>query len=112
LTLRLKAADHLPAIHAQFDNLESDAACHRLPLLSHIDDAKATFTDLFQELVTSHGVARTFRNWCFPGFRTTEGLFEKRRVLFVKFKELLHTVAKGRVFAAHAGQVRRALVRS
>ena len=53
LTLGLEAGDHLPAVHAQLDDLESDAAFHRLALLRHPDFAESALTDFFEQLVAA-----------------------------------------------------------
>jgi len=48
LPLRLEARDDLPAVHAQFDDFEGDAAFDRLALLGHPDFAETTFADFLQ----------------------------------------------------------------
>ena len=51
LTLGFEASDHLPCVHAQFDDLEGDAPADRLGLLGHVNDAAAALADLLQEFV-------------------------------------------------------------
>jgi hypothetical protein len=52
LTLGFETRHHLAAVHAQLEDLESDAAFHRLPLLGHPDFAETALTDFLQQLVT------------------------------------------------------------
>ncbi len=43
----------MPSVHAQLDDLEGDAALHRLRLLGQINGAEATLADLLQQFVTT-----------------------------------------------------------
>ncbi len=49
-------------IHTQLDDLQRHLAADRLLLLSHEDNTKATFADLFQQPVRSNDGPRTFLN--------------------------------------------------
>ena len=60
LPLGLEAGDDLLGVHAQLDDLERDAAAHRLGLLGDIDHAAAAFADLLQQLVAANGLADGF----------------------------------------------------
>ena len=60
LAFRLEAGDHLPCIHARFEDLEGDLAPHRLMLLRHEDEPETAFADLLQELVRADHRARGF----------------------------------------------------
>ena len=60
LPLGLEPGDDLPAVHAQLDDLEGDAAFDRLALLGHPDFAEAAFADLFQQLVAADHLGRGF----------------------------------------------------
>jgi hypothetical protein len=54
LPLSLEPGDDLPAIHAEFDDLDGDAPFHWLALVSHPDFAKTTLADLFEPLVAAN----------------------------------------------------------
>ena len=60
LPLRFEPGDDLPGVHAQLDDLERDAAAHRLLLLGHVDHPTAAFADLLEQLVAADLVARLF----------------------------------------------------
>src|SRR5262249_38494978 len=45
LTLRLETGNDLGGVHPRLDDLEGDAAAHRLLLLGHVNKAKAAFAD-------------------------------------------------------------------
>ena len=62
LPLRLEPGDDLRGVHAQLDDLERDAAAHRLLLLRHIDNSAAAFADFLEQLVMVNLVARIFRH--------------------------------------------------
>jgi hypothetical protein len=51
LSLCFEPGDNLAAVHARFENLESDLPAHRLRLLGHEHDAEAALADLLQQLV-------------------------------------------------------------
>ena len=61
LPLRLEACDDLPCVHAELDDLERDAAAHRLLLLGHVHHAAAAFADLLEQPVAADAVAGFFR---------------------------------------------------
>ena len=60
LPLGLEPRDDLPAVHAQLDDLERDAAFDRLALFGHPDFAEAAFADLLQQLVAADHLGRGF----------------------------------------------------
>ncbi len=51
LALGLEPGQHLPAIHARFDQLEGHPPPHGLMLLGHEDDPHAALADLLQQLI-------------------------------------------------------------
>jgi hypothetical protein len=53
LLFSLEAGDDLFCVHDQFDDLKRDAAADRFSLFGDIDHAIATFTDAFEQLVTT-----------------------------------------------------------
>jgi len=60
LALGFEAGNHFASVHADFDDLESDAAFYRLFLLGHIDNAEAAFAEFLQQLVITNDAARAF----------------------------------------------------
>ena len=66
LTLRLEPGDHLFAVHARLDELESDLAFHGLGLLGQVHDAQTAFSQGVQDLVVTD-LVRLFRGsaWSF-----------------------------------------------
>ena len=60
LALRLEARHDRARVHAQLDDLERDAAAHRLLLLGHIDHAAAALPDFLQQLIATDPVAGVF----------------------------------------------------
>src|SRR5687768_6438637 len=62
LAFRLEAGDHLPRTHAGLEDLERDATVDWMRLLGHVDEAKAPFADLFQELVRANDGAGSLDN--------------------------------------------------
>ena len=124
LPLGFEAGDDLPGVHAQLDDLERDAAPHRLLLLGHVDHAAAAFADLLQQLVAADLVARLLRHLpeksrsprpdTRPGVafkpRIVQGRFlEKGPDLLVLVKQFLDPSTQSRVPAASTLQVTRAL---
>ena len=64
LALRLEPRDHLPAVHARFDQLQGDQASHRMGLLGHPDLAHPAFAEPIEQPV------RAQRSACGPCRRT------------------------------------------
>ena len=60
LALLLEAGDDLPGVHAQLDDLERDAARHRLALLGEEDEAEAALADLLEQRVAADHCAGPF----------------------------------------------------
>src|SRR6266567_915438 len=60
LALGFEAGDHFASVHADLDDLESDAAFDRLFLLSHINNAEAAFAEFLQQLVITNDGAWAF----------------------------------------------------
>ena len=60
LTLSLEACDHLPGIHAEFDDLERDSSFDGPALLGDINEPKPTFADEFEQLVAADHRAGLF----------------------------------------------------
>jgi hypothetical protein len=60
LPLGLETSDHLAAVHARLDDLESNLALDRLRLLGHVDGAHAAFADLLQQLIGTDDCPSTF----------------------------------------------------
>ena len=58
LPLGLEPGNDLPAIHAQFDDLEGDATFDRLALLGHPDFAEAAFAELLEQFVAAEHLRR------------------------------------------------------
>ena len=52
----------LPGVHAQFDDLQGDAAAHRFLLLRQIDDPAPAFADLLKQAVSADGVPWFFQH--------------------------------------------------
>ncbi len=61
LPLRFEAGDHLPGVHAQFDDLQGHPAFDGLLLLRHVNHPKATLAHFLQQLVAVDHRARSFR---------------------------------------------------
>jgi hypothetical protein len=57
----------LPAVHAQLDDLEGDAAFDRLALFGHSDFVKTTFANLFQQFVATEYLGGDFLDGGFSG---------------------------------------------
>src|SRR5262245_40219561 len=62
LPFRFEASDDALGVHAQFDDLERDAAADRLFLFRHIDHAAPALADLLKQLVTANDRARLFQH--------------------------------------------------
>ena len=60
LTFGFEAGDDFACVHADFDDLQRDAAFHRLFLLGHIDDTETAFAQFLQQLVVADDRAGTF----------------------------------------------------
>jgi hypothetical protein len=75
LAFRLEAGNHLAAVHARFDDLQSDFAPDRLMLLGHVDDTKPAFADLLEKLVAADSSA-----WPFSGLGASGGRRLGRRI--------------------------------
>jgi hypothetical protein len=67
LSFGLEPGDDLPAVHAQLDDLEGNAAFDRLALFGHPDFAEAAFADLLQQLVAANHLGRGFGKGGFDG---------------------------------------------
>src|SRR5262249_44282948 len=67
LPLRFEAGDDLARIHAGLEDLQRDAAAHRLLLLGHEDHAEAALADLLQELVRANDGAGAFADRLIDG---------------------------------------------
>lgn len=93
LPLLLEARDDLPGAYEELDDLQGDAALHRLLLLGEEHDPEPTFADLLQEAVGADPVAGTLLDrgggWRGGGCRlygwssTARG---RRQELFVVFR--------------------------
>ena len=60
LALGFEAGDDLFGVHAHLDDLERDAAAHRLLLLGHINHAAAALADLLEQFVIANPVSGLF----------------------------------------------------
>lgn len=60
LPFRLKPRDHLPAVHAQLNDLEGHAAAHRFVLFGDVDGAATALTHFLEQLVTADPIAGLF----------------------------------------------------
>ena len=60
LALGLEAGHDFLGVHAELDELQSNAAFHRLALFGHIHAAETAFADFFQELVAANHGAEFF----------------------------------------------------
>lgn len=102
LSFRFEPGDDLPRIHAQLDDLESDAADNWLGLLSHVNHAHPTFTDLLQQLVTANHCPRCLLGRQVEFDRGSGGSrrFEKFVCLVMCGEQLLKLPAKFRLAGA------------
>ena len=110
LPLRLKPRHDLPCVHAEFDDLESDPAMHRILLLRHPHDAEAALTDHFEQFVTPNAVTRLLRRNGVGRTHRLRGFHEIARAL-VGVQHRLHLVAQDRVLGARALDESSTLVR-
>ena len=60
LAFGFEPRDHLPGVHAQFDDLERDTALQRLALFGHINGAETALADLLEQLVVVDHSAGAF----------------------------------------------------
>ena len=82
LPLGLEARDDLLRVHAELDDLERDAAPHRLALLGHEHGAESAFADLLQQLVGADRCAEALQAGLGRGMRRRGG--RVGRVVHVK----------------------------
>ena len=92
-------------VHAQLDDLERDAAAHRLLLLGHVDHAAAAFADLLEQLVAADPVPRGLLEPLHSGRRLVlaEAIirsFEESSGGLVRAEEVFDPVAQYRVRTA------------
>ena len=114
LPLGLEPGDDLPGVHAQLDDLERDAAPHRLALLGHPDDAEAAFADLLQQLVAADHLCRGFLDWGFGDGEplSLQGGSGQEAVVGKMFlQQLVHLAAESDIPAARPLKIRRARLR-
>jgi hypothetical protein len=110
LTLGLEASDDLFGIHPKLDDLQGDPSANGMFLLSHKDDAEASFADLLEEFVAADLCARAFTH----GNSRTGGLINVRKVEkagaggVVRCQERFNALPQLRVIAAGLTQVRSA----
>ena len=118
LPLGLEAGDDRLRVHAELDDLERDAAAHRLLLLGHVHDAAAALADLLQQLVASDAVARLLGDIRRKqsGFAEPHraggrggGSFEEVTDVGLFEQQFLHAAAHVLVAAARRAQKRTAL---
>src|SRR6185295_18054280 len=96
---------------AQLDDLERDAAAHRLLLLRHIDDTAAAFADVFEQLIAAYAVAGLFRDQDNGRPRAERRLLEKVPRRLFGSKQGLDLFAHFRLVPAGLGDETRAFVR-
>ena len=60
LALGFEARDDFPRVHAGLDDLERDAARHRLDLFGHPDHAESALADLLEQFVAPDALAGLF----------------------------------------------------
>src|SRR6266581_7071243 len=60
LALGFETRDHFACVHADLDDLESDASSNWLFLLGHIDHTETTLTQFLQQLIITDNGAGTF----------------------------------------------------
>ena len=114
LALGLEPGDDLPAVHAQLDDLEGDAAFDRLALLGHPDFAKAAFADLLQQLVAAKHLGRGFLDWEFgnAGPLSLQGRSRQEAVVRkMLLQQFLHLAAESDIPAARALKIYRTRLR-
>jgi hypothetical protein len=110
LTLGLEASDDLFGIHPKLDDLQGDPSANGMFLLSHKDDAEASFADLLEEFVAADLCARAFTH----GNSRTGGLINVRKVEkagaggVVRCQERFNALPQLRVISARLAQVRSA----
>ena len=92
----------------ELDDLERDAAAHRLLLLGHVDDAAAALADLLQQLVGADsgagGIVRR-RRLDIPGDVRNRRRLQKVADLLVGVKERFHPPEEFGVAAARLLQI-------
>src|SRR5262249_21953393 len=113
LALRLKARDHLPAVHPRFQNLESYFATNGLLLLGHEDDAEAAFADFLHQLVRTDHRTRRFGEWMVVngGRQVRAWGFEEVPRAGSGLEQLLDAPAQGGIVGASAIEIGFALDR-
>jgi hypothetical protein len=113
LPLRLKTRDDLGGIEAALDELDGDAALHRLGLLDHPDRPHAAFAQFLQELVRPQVQAGGFGQWrrggvaivppagrWIAGSRADKGLLQEVAALLVGLQQVFDVLTQGSIAAA------------
>src|SRR5688572_14329565 len=112
LPLGFEPDDHLPRVHARFDNFERNAAADRLMLLRHEDHAHAPFADLLEQLVGADPLTRSFdRRLCNRARYARRRSIENKTLLaLVLLEQPLDSAAQTLIARADSIQIRRALL--
>ena len=105
LALGFEAGHNFAGVHADFDDLERDAAFDRLSLLGHINDAEAAFAQFLQQLVFADDGARAFGHGRRRGRGHVGFVAKKPARSFVRVDQGFDARSKLRVFAARSLQV-------
>lgn len=115
LALGLESSDDGPAVHAGFEDFESDAAADGGELLGQEDDADAALADFFEQLVGADAVAGFFDRgerglgpWCGGGeigVQELEGRGFEEGIVAVVLEEGFDGGTEGGIERADAFQV-------
>ena len=113
LPLLLEAGDDFLRVHAHLDDLQRDAAFHRLHLIRHPDGAEASLAQWLQELVRPDALAAFLRLERIHYFLQFRVLFDQRRghkaAFLVRCQQPLHPRPQRKIVIAHFIQIGRAL---
>ncbi len=116
LPLGLEPSHHLLGVHAEFDDLQRDAAADRFVLLGHPHHTEAALADLLQESVAPNAVSGLLgqralsrvlgfpQHFDGPG----RGRFEKRAGAFGGRQQTLQFLPKGQIAGTSTIKIRRA----
>jgi len=108
LSFRFEPSDDAARVHAQLDDLESDAALHGLALLGHVHHTAAAFPNLLEEFVAANHRAgllgRHVRRD--DGFGQFGGRLFEKTVCPMVSQQRLNPCAQGRVAPASAVEER------